>query len=276
MKTTSIVILFIVTVFALVWFFPFASTLITMIKNPDQFNSIFFWKLPSLIEIPRNLMGNIIEAQEKAKIFSNIGNSGLYAVLAGSLSSFLAAMAAYALVILKAPGSKYWFLFIFLGNLFPFQMFLIPLYLLTSNLGLYDTFVGMLIVYTGICIPFAVFVYRNYSRSMQFATFEASRIDGAGDWQTFFYIFLPMSRPAFLVVFIFQFTWTWNDLLFGLVLSESKRPIMTAISKLVGQRGAVPVPITMTGALMAAVPTIILLLALQKHFIRGFSIVSEK
>ena len=183
-------------------------------------------------------------------------------------------MAAYALVVLKAP--KCWFLLIFLGNLFPFQMFLIPLYLLTTNLGLYDTFAGMLIVYTGICIPFAVFVYRNYARTMQLSTFEASRIDGAGNWQAFFSIFLPMSRPALLVVFIFQFTWTWNDLLFGMVLSESKRPIMSAINKLAGQRGAVPVPVLMTGALIAAVPTIILLLALQKQFLRGFSIVSEK
>ena len=274
MKINQIIIFFIVTVFALVWLFPLATALFTILKTPEQFQSTFFWKPPPILEVLRNLTGNIIEVQNRTKIFGNIGNSSLYAILAGFLSSFFAAMAAYALVVLKAP--KFWFLFIFLGNLFPFQMFLIPLYLFTSNLGLYDTFLGMLLVYTGICIPFAVFVYRNYSKTMQISTFEASRIDGAGNWQAFFHIFLPMSRPAFLVVFIFQFTWTWNDLLFGLVLSERKRPIMSAIGKLVGQRGAVPVPVSMTGALLAAVPTIILLLALQKQFIRGFSLASEK
>lgn len=264
------------TALALIWILPLASTVLTAVKSPDQFNSGFYWELPSLRDIAGNIVVNMSIAQKKMDIWNNIGNSGYYAVFAGLLSSFFAAMAAYALVVLNAPGGKYWFLLIFLGNLFPFQMFLIPLYLITSNLGLYDTYIGMLLVYTGICVPFAVFVYRNYSKTLLLSTFEAARIDGAGEWQSFFRIFLPMSKPAFVVVFIFQFTWTWNDLLFGLVLTERKRPIMTAMSKLVSQRGAVPVPVTMTGAIMAAIPTIILLLMLQKQFIRGFSMVTEK
>lgn len=276
MKAIRLFTFIMILILAAIWIFPFASAMITMVKSPDQFNETFFWQRPGLLEGLANLKANIAEAQTQTDIGSNIGNSSFYAIAAGLISSFIGAMAAYALVVLKAPRGNLWFMYIFIGNLFPFQMFLIPLYLMTNRLGLYDTLHGMLLIYTGICVPFAVFVYRNYSKSMNLSTFEASRIDGAGDWAAFFRIFLPMSKPAYLVIFIFQFTWTWNDLLFGLILSERNRPIMTAISKLVGQRGSVPVPITMTGAIMASVPTVILLLALQKQFLQGFSIITEK
>ncbi len=270
------IIYIILTIFALVWVFPLATTFLTIIKSPDNFAELSFWQFPELKEIPKNLSFNFGYALEKAKIARDLFNSLLYAVVAGSGSAFIAGMAAYALVFLDLKRPQSWFIGIFIGNLFPFQMFLIPLYLFLSSLGLFDTRLGLTIVYVGICVPFALFVYRNYAYTIPQEIFDASKVDGASTWGAFFRIFLPMSVPAFTVVFIFQFIWTWNDLLFGLVLSERFRPVMTALSKLIGSRGGVPATVYIAGAVFAAIPTVIILLTLQKQFVRGFTITTEK
>jgi multiple sugar transport system permease protein len=273
---TKSIIYIILTIFALVWVFPLVTTFLTVIKSPDNFAELSFWQLPELKSIPKNLSFNFGYALEKAKIARDLFNSLLYAVVAGSGSAFIAGMAAYALVFLDLKRPQSWFIGIFIGNLFPFQMFLIPLYLFLSSVGLFDTRLGLTIVYVGICVPFALFVYRNYAFTIPREIFDASKVDGASTWGAFFRIFLPMSVPAFTVVFIFQFIWTWNDLLFGLVLSERFRPVMTALSKLIGSRGGVPATVYIAGAVFAAIPTVIILLTLQKQFVRGFTITAEK
>jgi multiple sugar transport system permease protein len=143
-------------------------------------------------------------------------------------------------------------------------------------MNLYDTRLGLAMVYIGICVPFALFVYRNYAFTLPHELFEAARVDGASNWHSYLHIFLPLSKAAFIVIFMFQFIWTWNDLLFGLVLAERHRPVMTALSKLAGQRSGVPAPVLGTGAILASIPTVILLLSLQRHFVRGFTIGADK
>ena len=203
-------------------------------------------------------------------------NSLIFALTAGIGSAFIASIGGYALVHLRVRGAQSWFIGIFIGNIFPFQMFLIPLYLFLNILGLFDTRLGMAVVYVGICVPFALFVYRNYAFTIPAELFDAARVDGASKWGAYLRIFLPMSIPAFAVIFCFQFIWTWNDLLFGLVLTERFRPIMAGLERLQGARGGVPPTVLISGAVMAAIPTVLILLSLQKFFIRGFTLTTEK
>ena len=156
------------------------------------------------------------------------------------------------------------------------QLFLIPLYFVLKALHLYDTRIGLVIAYIGICVPFALFVFRNYAHTLPAELFDAAKVDGASRWGAYARIFLPMSRPAFAVVFTFQFIWTWNDLLFAMVLSEKYRPIMNTLGMLSGARGAFPPPVIVMGSVIASLPTIILLLSLQRTFIRGFTLTAEK
>lgn len=266
----------ILTIFAILWVFPMVSALVMVAKSNDDFTALGFWGLPALSKIPGNMVNNVHIALVQAELGGNFLNSLLFAAIAGIGSAFIASLAGYALVHLNVRAPQGWFLGIFIGNIFPFQMFLIPLYLFLNTLRLYDTRLGLAIVYVGICIPFALFVYRNYAYTIPKELFESAKVDGASSWHSYLRIFLPLSRAAFIVVFIFQFIWTWNDLLFGLVLSERHRPIMTALSRLAGQRGAVPPTVLIAGALIASLPTIIILLSLQRHFVRGFTINTEK
>ena len=276
LKKTTIVPYVILGVLLLVWLFPIISSLITVIKTPAFFDEGSFWQLPSLEESVRGVVENFSRAFTESQIGSNILNSLLFAVTAGLLSGLVASLAAFSLTQLNLAHPQFWFILIFIGNLFPFQLFLIPLYLFLNGLGLYDTRLGLSIVYIGICVPFALFIYRNYAFTIPKAIFDSARIDGASDYVLFLRIFLPVSRPALMVIFTFQFIWTWNDLLFGLVLAESTRPAMTALSKLTGLRTGTPPTVTLAGAIMAAIPATIILFSLQRYFVRGFTINLEK
>ncbi len=269
-------IYFILIILSVIWLFPLVSMLTMVVKSPDEYNTLSFWKLPELKRIPANIAFNFGHAWGKSKLGGKMLNSLIFALTAGIGSAFIASLGGYALVHLKVRGAQFWFIGIFIGNIFPFQMFLIPLYLVLNYIGLFDTRLGMAVVYVGICIPFALFVYRNYAFTLSAELFDAARVDGASKWGAYLRIFLPMSIPAFAVIFCFQFIWTWNDLLFGLVLTERFRPIMAGLERLQGARGGVPTTVLISGAIMAAIPTIVILMSLQKSFIRGFTLTTGK
>lgn len=276
MEPYKIGIYFVLIILSVIWIFPLVSVLTVVVKSPDEFDTMRFWQLPELRRIPANIAFNFGYAWGKSQLGEKLLNSMIFALTAGIGSAFIASIGGYALVHLKLRGAQSWFIGIFVGNIFPFQMFLIPLYMFLNMLGLFDTRLGMAAVYVGICIPFALFVYRNYAFTLPTELFDAARVDGASKWGAYLRLFLPMSIPAFAVIFCFQFIWTWNDLLFGLVLTERFRPVMAGLERLQGARGGVPATVLISGAVMAAVPTIVILMSMQKLFIRGFTLTTEK
>jgi multiple sugar transport system permease protein len=153
-------------------------------------------------------------------------------------------------------------------------MYLSPLFTTYVRLNLYDTRQGLLIFYTAIAVPFAVFVIRNHFTSIPVDISEAAKLDGASAFRIYGQVFVPLSFNAFATVFILQFTWIWNDLLFGLTLSKSAdvRPIMTALAGLQGQYSSASVPVVLAGALIVSVPTFILFFCVQRIFVRGLSV----
>ncbi len=261
---------------AAIWLFPLAAVAMVLVKDAGQFRELAYWTFPPVRDVVPNILENVVAAWTRADIGRYFGNSLLYATVAGIGSGLISSLAGYALVHLRVRAPQSWFMLLFVGNLMPFQMFLIPLYIALTRINLYDTRLGLILVYLGITLPFALFVYRNYALTVPRELFEAAAIDGASPWGAFTRVFLPITFPALIVVFVFQFTWTWNDLLFGLVLSESARPVMTALSALTGLRGGVPPSTLIAGSLIAALPPAIVLLALQRYFVRGFVIGIEK
>ncbi len=217
------------------------------------------------------LFDNMSAAWNAAKLGEAVASTAFYAILGGALAVALSAMAAYAIVSLKIRWGFFWFLVIYAGTIFPFQMYLSPLYSLYVNNDLYNTHVGLLIFYTAIAIPFATFIIRNHFMSVSPDLGEAARLDGASALRVLLQIFAPLSVNAFATVFILQFTWIWNDLLFGLTLSRSEniRPIMTALAALQGQFARTGPPVALAGALLVSIPTFVLFFAVQRVFVRG-------
>ena len=142
--------------------------------------------------------------------------------------------------------------------------------------GLYDTFLGMTLFYIAICIPFCTFIFRNYFLTLPGEVLEAAKLDGCSNLKAYWKIFMPLSKPAIAVLLLFQFTWVWNDLMFGMVLTRSTevRPIMVGLAQLQGFRAGsgTDIPSLMAGAFAASLPTIILFVFLQRYFIEGMKL----
>ncbi|HWJ73231.1 MAG TPA: carbohydrate ABC transporter permease [Kaistia sp.] len=256
----------ILTVF---WVLPIALLIMSAFKTPIEFSSTSTLALPQSF----NLFDNIARAWAKG-MASGFVNSAIYGVVASVISVILAAMAAYGIVRLRIPQGMFWFLLIYSGTIFPFQMYLIPLFNLYLDTGLYDTRIGIIAFYVAITIPFCMFVMRGFFLTVSWQIQEAAALDGANSWATFWRIMMPMARAPLILLVLIQFTWIWNDLLFGLVLtkSESVRPIMVALAGMQGVYGASDGPSVIAATLVGSAPTLILFLALQRYFVRGLTL----
>lgn len=250
-----------------VWILPLYLFLINASTPAKEYGAKEKWQLPSNFA----LFHNMSSAWNLAHLGQAVFSTATYAILGGLLSVFLASMAAYAIVSLRVRYGFFWFMLIYAGTIFPFQMYLSPLYTMYVNWNLYNTHLGLLLLYTAIAVPFATFVIRNHFTSVPIELGEAARLDGAGSLRVYANIFAPLSLNAFATVFILQFTWIWNDLLFGLTLSRSEnvRPIMAALAGLQGQYSIVGPPVALAGALIVSIPTFVLFFAVQRVFVRG-------
>lgn len=255
--------------FAVLWAFPLYLVVINAATPAEEYAEKPFWALPSSF----GLWENAVTAWQAAELGQSVGSTLLYAVGGGGAAVLLAASAAFAIIGLRIRYGFAWFMLLYAGTIFPFQMYLAPLFNAYSKVGLYDTRVGLLLIYTAITIPFAVFVLRNHFSGIPRELLESARIDGAASWTVLSRIYLPLSTNALAAVFVFQFTFIWNDLLFGLTLSRSAevRPIMTALAVLQGQYASTSLPAVLAGALVASIPTFVLFLALQKLFVQAIA-----
>ena len=257
---------------AVLWLIPFWMVVITAMKTTTEYvHSSSQWQLP---QQPLNLFNNIAQAWSTSGMGPGFQASLLYGVVGAGLAIIFASLGAYAITWLRIRWRFFWFVLVFSGTIFPFQMYLIPLFKLYQDVGLYDTQIGMILFYTAIAIPFCLFVMRGFFATIPREQQEAARLDGSGDLGIFLRIFLPQARGAIAVLFLFQFTWIWNDLLFGLVLSTSDgvRPISPSLAGLQGQFAHTGPPLILAAALLATLPTITIFLLLGRYMMRGLTL----
>ena len=256
---------------SLVWILPFYYLAVTIFKTAEEYTN------GSRLGLPEGLtpfLANAATAWTDAKMAYGMLNSGLYGLVGGGLAVFIAAMAAYGLTRLDYRGKNFWFMTIFAGTIFPFQMYLIPLFFLYQKLNILNTQVGMILFYTAICVPFPTLVLKNFMNGMSREMDEAARMDGAGEFTIFSRIVLPNVIGPMTAVFLLQFTWIWNDLLFSTVLGNltEVRSIMNSLQVFQGSYASAGPNIVLTAALIASVPSVMLFLLLRRHFMEGMRV----
>ncbi len=256
----------------ILWILPIYSSLLAAFKSVDEFSRTPFYSFPDKFAFFQNIKLTLSEYRLHVHLFS----SALYAVLGAFLAIIFSSMAAYSLIRLKPRFNFLLFVIIYSGTIFPFQMYLIPLHKLFNLLNLYDTRQGLVLIYTAITIPFSLFVYRGFFTTIPKSIEDAAIIDGCGPLMAFTRIFLPQAAAPTAVVALFQMSWIWNDLLFGLVLSRSEnvRPIMVGMAAMSGVGGGSRA-LQMSGVLMTSIPTVFLFILLKKYFISGMSAVTS-
>ncbi|HEV7713003.1 MAG TPA: carbohydrate ABC transporter permease [Asanoa sp.] len=257
-------------VLGLVWLIPIYLLLVNAIKPTDSYDTDKIW----VPDKSFGLFANLREAWTSVGLGESIGSTALYSVTGPALAVVIGAMAGYAIVVLRLRAGFWWFLLLFGGTVFPTQMLLIPLFLGYSWADLYDRRAGLVLVYTAVSIPLAAFVMRNFFTGIAYEMFEAARVEGASTWHIFRRIYFPLALPALGAVFILEFAFIWNDLLFGLTLSQSDpvRPVMTALSALSSAYAGSTVPVLLAAGLVMSLPTVAVFLTAQRMFARGLAL----
>lgn len=259
------------TLFALLWVVPFYYLAISIFKSDQEY------ALNSPLALPQGvapLWDNITRAWELGNMGQSLLNSAFYGVFGAGIAVFLAAMAAFAIARLDIPWRGGWFMLIFAGTVFPFQMYLIPLFFGYQSAGILNSHLGMLLLYTAICIPFPTLVLRNFMSGLSREMDEAARMDGAGEFTVFFRIVLPNTIGPMTAVFLLQFTWIWNDMLFSSVLGNrpETRSIMNALLIFQGSYSSTGPNVVLTAALLASIPSLVLFFLLRRHFMEGLKV----
>lgn len=250
---------------------PLYYLLITIFKTDAEYAQ------GGVLDLPRSaapLWDNVVVAWQAAGLGAAARNSLSYGLVSATAATGIAAAAAYGLTRLRLRGANAWFLLIFAGTLFPFQMYLVPLLFGYQRVGLANTWAGMALLYTAICIPFPLLVLRNAFGGIGREIDEAARIEGASEWRVFVSMILPNARGPLIALFLIQFTFVWNDLLFSSILANGAevRSIMAALQALQGTYSDRGPNVVMTATLLSSLPTVILFVALRRHFMAGLQL----
>jgi glucose/mannose transport system permease protein len=262
--TARRVLLFLALAVAILFYLmPMYVMVVSGLKDVTEVSIADMWHLP------RSLSGGgFPDAWEQLR--PNLGQSVIMVIPATIISSFLGAINGYLFSKWRFRGSEVVFALLLFGMFIPYQSVLIPLIQFLDFIGLYGTVFGLIVVHVVYGLPITTLIFRNYFANIPYEIVEAARIDGAGVWGIFRQIMLPLSLPAFVVVGIFQFTNIWNEFLFGLTVITNPReqPVTVALNNLSGSL-SVNWSMVMAGAVLAALPTLVVYVLLGRFFIRG-------
>ena len=194
-----------------------------------------------------------------------------------ALSLPLAICASYAFAKLRFRGRKVLYPAVMVAMFIPFQVIMIPVYVMLSRMRLINTYTGLILMGTAMGIPGMVLLLTANFRGIPREMLEAASIDGAGYFRTVFQLVVPMGLPAISINIIMSFIGSWNDLLPPMVVIKKidKQLIMPALNNLVGQFSK-DVPYQLTGMVIASVPAILIYLLLSKYIIMGITAGSVK
>lgn len=260
----------VVAVLGLVWLVPLYLAVVNALRPSTSYTGDDLWKPSTHIA----LIGNFHKAWEAASLGPSVGSTLLYSVTAPAIAALVGALAGYAITVLRLNHGFLWFMVIYGSVVFPAQMLLMPLFVGYADMSLFDSRFGLILVYIAVDVPLATFVMRNFFMSAARSVFESGLVDGANPLTIFWRIYLPMCRVGLAAIFVLEFTFVWNDLLFGMVLSQSSsvRPLMTSMATLSNPYAGITVPVILAGGLIVSLPTVALFVATQKLFARGLAL----
>jgi len=186
-------------------------------------------------------------------------------------------MAAFALARYRFRGNMLIYFMFVAGTMLPFQVLLLPVFYLTKALHLYNQYSALIMIHTAFQLGFCTFVLRNFMRTIPGEILEAARMDGAGEFRLYWQIMMPLSLSSLAALATLEFTWVFNDYLWAIILISdgSKKPVTAGLAALQGQYNT-DWPVLTAGALLAAVPTIFVFVFLQRYFIQGLTLGSNK
>ncbi len=269
------------TLMAVTWLFPLLWAVYTALRPYADTLANGYISLPTSLNFD-----NFVNAFNQARFPTFYLNSLIIAIPAVIITLFVASMVAFAVSRFRWRFNLFFLMLFTAGNLLPPQVIIVPLYRLYLLLPfpwadngklLYDQFQGTILINIVFQVGFCVFVLSNYMKTLSHELTEAALADGASVWRIYWNVILPLCRPALAALATLEFTFIYNDFFWALLLMKTgdKRPITSALNNLQGQFFT-NTNLLAAGALLAAIPTILVYIALQKHFISGLTLGSSK
>lgn len=249
----------ILTLFPLVWM------VAASLMPPGEATAVpprLFPSAPTL-EHYRTLLGRLDLARY-------LGASAFVALTATALSVMFNSMAGYAFAKLRFPGRERISVVLLAALVVPGQVGMLPLFLLLREMGLLNSYWGVLV--PGMASIFGIFLVRQYAQSIPDALLDAARVDGAGEFRIFFQIALPLCRPILVTLAVATFMGTWNDFLWPLVVLTDDRlyTLPVALAGLFGEH-VQDTELMMAGAVVTVLPVMLVFLSLQRYYVAGIT-----
>lgn len=261
-KIAVYVILILLSILTII---PFAWMLSASLKlNKD----VFAWPMQWIPSNPQ--WANYVNIWTKIPLLKFISNTAILTVIVTLLQLLTSSFAAYAFAKLRFKGRNLLFLGYIATIAMPWQVYMVPQFLMMSGMGLNDKLTAM------ICLQafsaFGVFLMKQFYDGIPDELCEAARIDGLSEYGIWWRIMLPLSKPSLATLTIFTFVNTWNDFLGPLLYlhTESKKTLQLGLRMFIGQYSA-EYGLIMAASVVALIPVLIVFLALQKYFVQGIA-----
>ncbi|WP_375589222.1 carbohydrate ABC transporter permease [Hoeflea alexandrii] len=256
-----------------IWLLPMIAIVATAGRSLSDLNYGNYWGIPSEWAFVENF--SAVFGSSSIRVY--LLNSVIITLpsIAGAL--FLSTLAGAGLALYKFRG-RFLILALFIaGNFVPFQILMIPVRQLTLDLGVYDTYWGVILFQIAFQTGFCTFFMRNFIADLPFELVEAARAEGVSEWNILIHIIVPLVRPALAALAVLQFTFIWNDFFWPLILiqSDELRPITLGLTTLKGQYIS-SFNLLAAGSLIAALPPVMMFFAMQRHFIAGLTLGASK
>jgi alpha-glucoside transport system permease protein len=250
----------------LLWLIPTIGLFLTSLLPAADFGTTGWWKIfskPSLAT-----WSNYHEIFQNSSITHSLVTTLEIAIGGTVLPILVAALAGYAFAWLEFPGRDWIFLVVIALLVVPLQMALIPIFSLYNHVGIFDTVISLILFHTAFGLPFAIFLLRNFFIGIPKDILESARIDGASEFWIFLRLILPLGLPAIASLAIFQFLWTWNDLIVALTFGRNTQPITVAIFSQLTEFGS-NIDIIAPAAFISLAVPLAVFFAFQRYFVQG-------
>jgi alpha-glucoside transport system permease protein len=257
--------LFLVAV-GLLWLIPTLGLFLTSLLPAANFGQTGWWKIISKPSV--STWQNYHEIFRNSSITHSLVTTLEIAIGGTVLPILVAALAGYAFAWLDFPGRDWIFLVVICLLVVPLQMALIPIFSLYNHVGIFDTVISLVLFHTAFGLPFAIFLLRNFFIGIPKDILESARIDGASEFRIFVRLILPLGLPAIASLAIFQFLWTWNDLIVALTFARNTQPITVAIFSQLTEFGS-NIDIIAPAAFISLAIPLVVFFAFQRYFVQG-------
>jgi len=256
----------------ILWLLPLLGVAMTSVRPSGDLAAGNYFGWPSAIAF-----SNYAEVFQNSPIGQYIFNSFKVTIPTVIGAVAISTMTGFALGIYRFRSNIPIFFMFVAGNFVPFQILMVPVRDMTVNMGLYNTTTGLVLFHVAFQSGFCTLFMRNFIRALPRELIEAARVEGVAEWKIFWFIVLPLMRPAIAALSVLVFTFIWNDYFWATVLTTSAttQPVTAGLYSLNGQWIA-SWHLVSAGSIVAALPPVFMFFLMQRHFIAGLTLGATK